>query len=284
MDDRSLEPSPTPAGGSETLPFRVRPRPFERVDIRVYVLWQVLLVSAVLAVAAHTLQGDIDVSISSLFFDAPGNTFDLSHSIWLEILGHQAARALPVIVGALALAAGVAGGFADSLRPWRRILFTLGVAVILGPAIISVLKSSTAAHCPHDLQMFGGVIEYARERASPIWAPSAAAAGHCLPSGHAGGGYALVALYFAGWAAGRPEWRWRGLWIGVGAGVLFSVVRVIQGAHFPSQTMWSATIDWCVASLLFMPLLSQWPNRAAPRSAVDKASASPSSRWPGPRP
>ena len=77
------------------------------------------------------------------------------------------------------------------------------------------------------------------------------------------GGYALLSLYFAGWAAGRPGWRWRGLAIGVAAGLLFSVVRMMQGAHFASATIWSAAVDWTVCAALFLPLLCRATTRAA---------------------
>ena len=83
---------------------------------------------------------------------------------------------------------------------------------------------------------------------------SGRARGHCLHSGHAGG-HALLCLYFAGWASGRPAWRWGGLAIGVGARLVFSLVRMMQGAHFASATVWSAAIDRTVCALVFFPLL-----------------------------
>jgi membrane-associated PAP2 superfamily phosphatase len=173
----------------------------------------------------------------------------------LDVLGHQAARALPILVGAIAFAAGVAGFHLRPLRPWRSIFLVLGAAMLLGPVVVNAMKAMTSQHCPFAQQAFGGVIDYAAEQAGPFWAPSVQGAGHCLPSGHAGGGYALLSLYFAGWAAGRPTWRWRGLAVGVAAGLLFSAVRIAQGAHFASATLWSATVDWTVCAMLFLPLL-----------------------------
>ena len=65
----------------------------------------------------------------------------------------------------------------------------------------------------------------------------------------------MLALFFAGWAAGEPRWRWRGLAIGIAAGLLFSVVRLVQGAQFASATLWSAVVDWTICAALFLPLL-----------------------------
>ena len=221
-----------------------------------YVASHLLLVPLLLGAFAWALQhGPLDMALARLFADASSQSFGWRHSAWLDVLGHQAARGLPIMVGGVAIAAGVGGFFVSQLRPWRRILLTLGAAMIAGPVLINLLKTMTTQHCPATLSEFGGVVSYAADRSAPFWAAAPHDAGHCLPSGHAGGGYALLALYFAGWAAGRPAWRWRGLAIGIAAGLLFSVVRMMQGAHFASATAWSATVDWTVCALVFMPLL-----------------------------
>ena len=229
-----------------------------------YLVGHLLLVPLLLGACAWAVQhGPLDMALARLFADPATQSFDWRHSAWLDILGHQAARSLPIIVGGVALAAGVAGFFVAQLRPWQRILLTLGAAMIAGPLLINLLKTMTTQHCPATLTEFGGVVSYAADRSAPFWAAAPQDAGRCLPSGHAGGGYALLALYFAGWAAGRPAWRWRGLAIGITAGLLFSVVRMMQGAHFASATLWSATVAWSVAALFFLPLVCR---AATPRS------------------
>ncbi|MGZ5713493.1 MAG: phosphatase PAP2 family protein [Caldimonas sp.] len=221
-----------------------------------YVAIQLVVVPLLLGALAWTVQhGPLDLALARLFADPSTQSFVWRPSAWLDILGHQAARGLPIIVGGVALAAGIAGFFIAQLRPWRRILLMLGAAMIAGPGLINLLKTMTTQHCPSALSEFGGVVSYAADRSAPFWAATPRDAGHCLPSGHAGGGYALCALYFAGWAAGRPAWRWRGLAIGVAAGLVFSVVRMMQGAHFASATLWSAAIAWSVAALFFLPLV-----------------------------
>jgi membrane-associated PAP2 superfamily phosphatase len=243
-------------------PDELLPRP-PRVSPYGYVAVCLLLVPAALAVAAWATQrGPLDLALARLFFDEGSTSFAWRSSAWLDVLGHQAARALPIVIGTLAVAAGLAGTALASLRPWRTILLSLGGAMIVGPLLINMLKATTSQHCPAEISLFGGVVDYAVDRAAPFFAASPASAGHCLPSGHAGGGYALLALFFAGWAAGRPSWRWAGLALGIAAGVLFSIVRMMQGAHFASATLWSATIDWSVAALIFMPLLCR---RSTPR-------------------
>ena len=221
-----------------------------------YVASHVLLVPLLLGAAARSLQhGPLDMALARLFADDSGQSFGWRQSAWLDVLGHQAARALPILVGGVALAAGGAGFFLAQLRPWRQILLTLGAAMIAGPTLGNYLKTMTTQHCPATLTDFGGVVSYAADLAAPFWAATPRDAGHCLPSGHAGGGFALLSLYFAGWAAGRPRWRWQGLATGIAAGLVFSAVRMMQGAHFASATAWSAAITWTVAALLFLPLV-----------------------------
>ena len=256
MNDDPAEP------GHDAI-FRSPPhRP--RVGLRHYVVVHLVLVPLGLAGLAWLFQhGPLDMALARLFVDPTTQRFAWHDSFVLDVLGHQAARGLPVLVAAIALAAGAAGFRVPVLRPWRPILLTLGAAMLLGPLLVNVLKGMTSQHCPTAQQAFGGVIDYAVEQAGRFWAASRQSAGHCLPSGHAGGGYALLSLYFAGWAAGRPTWRWRGLVIGIAAGLLFSVVRMMQGAHFGSATLWSATVDWTVCALLFLPVLCTPTKRPA---------------------
>jgi membrane-associated PAP2 superfamily phosphatase len=243
----------TPAATGDAI-LRLVPQP-PLVDRRRYLVSHLLLVPIALALLAWICQrGGSDMALTRLFVDG-SQRFAWADSALLDVVGHQAARGLPFLVGASAIAGGLCGLAVPAWRAWSAILLTVGASMLLGPLVVNVMKGMTAQHCPIALQAFGGVIDYAGDRDGPFWAASPQSAGHCLPSGHAGGGYALLSLYFAGWAAGRPAWRWRGLAIGIAAGVLFSAVRIAQGAQFTSATLWSAAVDWTVCAALFFPLL-----------------------------
>ena len=256
MDDQ------LPALRPEAAPLPA-PRP-PPVDVRRYLGVHLLVVPVVLAgLAAACQYSSADMALARLFFDSATQSFAWRHSAVLDVLGHQTARLLPFLVAAFAIAAAVAGLRLRALRPWTPILFTIGAAMLVGPLAVNLLKGMTTQHCPVDAQVFGGVVDYLANQRGPFWAGSAQSAGHCLPSGHAGGGYALLSLYFAGWAAGRPAWRWRGLALGVAAGLLFGLVRMMQGSHFASATLWSAVVDWTVCAALFLPLLCAPRKQAA---------------------
>jgi membrane-associated PAP2 superfamily phosphatase len=93
---------------------------------------------------------------------------------------------------------------------------------------------------------FGGL-----EQARQFWFTAPADAGSCFPGGHAAGGFALVAIYFAGMVAGNRRLERAGLVLVLLAGTSFSLVRIAQGAHFLSHNLWSAAICWALAALVF---------------------------------
>lgn len=228
-----------------------------------YLLGHLLLVPVLLGLAAWAVQhGPLDLALARLFVDPATHAFSMRGSRLLDFIGHEAARGLPIVIGVTGFAAGLFGLRYAPLRPWTPILIALGLSMLIGPVLVNLLKGMTTQHCPNALDLFGGTRSYDADLAAPFWAESRRAAGHCLPSGHAAGGYSLLALYFAGWAAGRPEWRWSGLAIGIGAGLVFSLVRMLQGAHFASATVWSAAVDWVVCAAVFYPLLCRRPGRA----------------------
>lgn len=254
---------------NDALPPTARRRPIAPLPRPVivsagrYVAGHLLLVPLMLGLLAWYVQhSGLDMALTQLFVDPATHTFTWRGSVLLDVVGHQAARGLPFLVGGIVFVAGVAGFRFAPLRPWAPLLLATAAAMLVGPLAVNLLKGMTTQHCPTALQAFGGVVAYADDRDGPFWALSRQAAGHCLPSGHAAGGYALLSLYFAGWASGRPAWRWRGLAIGIVAGLIFSAVRLMQGAHFASATIWSAAVDWTVCAAIFFPILCRRPATA----------------------
>ena len=209
------------------------------------------MIPAGIAIVALTVRSSgIDEHVSALFFDAATRAFPARGSTVLELAGHQLAKSVVVMVWMVLLAASVASSILGELERSRAILWTTLVAMALGPSIVVLLKDINSLHCPWDLKRFGGYADF-----SNIWFVSPEHAGGCFPSGHAAGGFSLVALMFAGIAEGHMRLRRIGLVAVICAGVAFSAVRIAQGAHFLSHNLWAAAIDWCSAALAFAPLL-----------------------------
>ncbi len=215
-----------------------------------FVLVHAFLMPALLAIAATFAQrSGIDRAVADFFFDAARGGFPARDLAWLELIGHRLAKAAAWAVWLVLLAAAVASHWADRLAAYRAVLWSAVIAMAAGPLIVVWLKNINAHPCPWDLKRYGGFADD-----SDAWFVPAAQAGRCFPSGHAAGGFSLLALYFAGYATNDRRLRYAGLAIALGAGLVFSAVRVAQGAHFVSHNLWSAAAVWCSAALVFAPL------------------------------
>lgn len=159
----------------------------------------------------------------------------------------------------------VLGLYLYALRhaPWahlRRPLLYLLLATALGSASVALLKSITHVDCPWDLVRYGGTrMAVGLFATRPAGMPPAA----CFPAGHASAGYAWVALYFAAllW---RPRWRWHGLAIGLGAGLLFGFGQQLRGAHFLSHDLYALALCWLLSLGLFVLLQRFAPHSGGP--------------------
>lgn len=229
-----------------------------------FILLHACLIPAAIALLALLVHaGGADERVSAAFFDASAGTFPARGWPLLEALGHRVAKSALVGLWIILLGAALTAAAVPRLRRHCGVLWATVLAMALGPTIVVTLKSLNAYHCPWDLKRFGGVADYASG-----WFVSRINAGRCFPSGHAAGGFSLVAIFFAGCALGSSRMRQAGLTATLIAGSVFSLVRIAQGAHFLSHNLWSAAIDWCTAALVFAPMI------VSPRPCVTEPHAS----------
>ncbi|WP_417221118.1 phosphatase PAP2 family protein [Achromobacter spanius] len=193
----------------------------------------------------------LDLRIAHALFSPALDDFPLRANRLLEVLGHRLVLVLPIGVALGAASVAAASFRVPSWRRWRAPALALAATCLVGQVLVNQLKHYTTLPRPYDLDTLGGYTPYPQH----WWTWVRARAGGALPSGHAGAGYSMLTLYFVGWALKRPAWRWGGLAVGVSAGILFSLVRILQGAHFLSQTLWSATLLWFLAALFFLPII-----------------------------
>ena len=78
--------------------------------------------------------------------------------------------------------------------------------------------------------------------------------GQCWPGGHASSGFTLFALFFALYDIRPRAARWA-LITAISLGSIFSLGRMLQGAHFLSHNVWTALIDWMVCALFYRLML-----------------------------
>jgi membrane-associated PAP2 superfamily phosphatase len=220
-----------------------------RADFLLRHLGPALLLAALLLALDMTT---IDSAISDRFFDPAAGVFPLRHNGPLEVLGHQWSKELIVAVTICAIGVYFLSFVHPALAPHRRLLLFLSLALTLAPLSVVLLKLSSACHCPWSVQEYGG---FAPHLSVFDAAPPGMPAGHCFPSGHASGGFALLSFYFAGRTLGNRRLARAGLWGGLAAGIAFGMVRVAQGAHFLSHNLWSALVCWLVILALYVAVM-----------------------------
>lgn len=164
-------------------------------------------------------------------------------------------RSAPWITASLAVA-GVALFVLGVIRERSRRLRWYGVFVLLcvtlGPGLIInlVLKDHWGRPRPRQLVEFGGRYEYVQPFVpAPFNTPRKS-----FPCGHCSVGY----LYAAGWwlwRRNRPLWAAASLAGGVTLGTLLGIGRMVAGAHFLSDAVWSALIAYIVAHGLYYYVL-----------------------------
>lgn len=225
----------------------------------------VLLPAALAACAVSFQATGLDAAVSSHFYDPAQHRFLIGTKGWFELLGHRLGKYFVLTCWLLLLAFALAARWLPGLTGQRRLLWTLVVAMALGPTIVSFLKGINSHACPWSLREFGGTADYSAE-----WFVASVDAGRCFPGGHAAAGFSIVAVAFAGAVLRDRRLRGLGLWLGLCAGSVFSLLRVAQGAHFMSHNLWAAAIDLWAAALVFSPWLlsDRVPSGAAASSGA----------------
>jgi membrane-associated PAP2 superfamily phosphatase/protein-S-isoprenylcysteine O-methyltransferase Ste14 len=217
-----------------------------------YILTQVLGLTVLFGWLAYTVQQSaVDMGVTRSFYDASGHGFPWRHQAFVDAMGQFVVWLLPVGSALFCGGAAMLSYRAKAIASARSVLWALFAAFCLIPLLAGGLKHYTALPRPFSLAVFGGYVDLP----SGFWAAAHQPGGGALPSVHAAVGFSVLALYFAGWALGNGRMRWLGLAGGLLLGSFFGALRIMQGAHFLSQVMWSLAFVWCVCSVLFYPLI-----------------------------
>ncbi len=118
----------------------------------------------------------------------------------------------------------------------------LWLGIVFSALSVSILKRFSIHACPWDLTRYGG---FAAELALFADLPSGTQPGRCFPGGHASGGYALLALYFA-FIGSNTRLAYLSLALGLFVGSLMGWTQMMRGAHFMSHNLWTLWVVWLV--------------------------------------
>ena len=217
----------------------------------------VLLPAGLAACALFFRISGLDATLSNYFYDAEQHRFLVSTHGWIELLGHRVGKSVILGCWMMLFATAVAAPQIPGLTRHRRLIWTMVLAMALGPVVVTLLKNINSHACPWSLKLYGGPAEY-----SASWFVARVEAGRCFPSGHAACGFSIVAVAFAGAVLRRPSLCRAGLWLGIGVGAAFSILQIAKGAHFMSHVLWAAAIDLWMAALVLSPLMAPGHARA----------------------
>lgn len=206
-------------------------------------LWICLGIPAVIALALCLLElTNIDMDLEKLFYNPVEHAFTGKHSYWLENVLHDQAKRVVIAIGVFGALGYLASFVVKRLLPIRRELACLVVAMTLSTSYTNPVKTLTGVQCPWSLTEFGGHETYSKLFEHR---PVTVDPGRCWPGGHAATGFTLFSLFFV-LRDRRPRMARAGLVFAVGLGTVFSVGRMIQGAHFLSHNVWAAIFCWLI--------------------------------------
>ncbi len=195
-------------------------------------LLKYLWVLALLALAVMTaLWPHFDLQVTRHFY-VPGKNFPWRYAASSNFIHEIASGAFPKIL-ALMLAGGAAIALLmkRSPKPW----FYLLLVLVLGPGLLAntLLKDQWGRARPLQVEQFGGKAHF-----SAYWQPTHACFANCsFINGDGAFGFALAAPALV---MQRRRRLW--FWAGTMAGIVFGGVRIAMGAHFLSDTVFSALL------------------------------------------
>ncbi len=213
--------------------------------------WLVLagLTLVLVTVTAALTALNVDLKLAARFYD-PGRGWFLGHEQpwqWLYRYG-----TIPSLVVTLAALAGwFAGKFRRNLAVWRPycLLVVLTTVIASGILVNAVLKQYWGRPRPDQITNFGGQWIY-----RDVHRPGIPGQGGSFPCGHCAMGFTLVSLFCVHRRSRLIAYA------GGGAGLILggalSITRIVQGAHFLTDTLWSLGLNLIVAAALYYLVLA----------------------------
>lgn len=201
---------------------------------------------------------NLDMWLARLAYDTRARQFLGKHSYFLENVLHDRAKQAVIVIAVLSALAFVVACWWERLKPWRRELGAVVLSMALSTSFVTPLKALTAVQCPWSLTQFGGSETYSKVFGDR---PDTDSPGRCWPGGHAATGFTLFALYFA-LRDRRPRLARWAFGFALGLGTVFSIGRMLQGAHFFSHNLWTAVFCWWICLGVYYAVLYRrraWP-------------------------
>jgi membrane-associated PAP2 superfamily phosphatase len=202
---------------------------------------------------------DWDRSVAQRFYQDAQEWYLEHQPLWVWL--HDYGTIPGIVLTLAALTTWVAGFYFQSLTPWRKPCLVVVLTTILAAGLLVnvILKQYWGRPRPSQTIEFGGKWEY-----RPIFPPGTPGKGASFPCGHCTMGFVFLSM--VAFRRRSKILAYGGLSAGIILGGLLSAARVVQGAHFLSDTIWSLGIVWMVAAGLEIYLPDTIADVSAERS------------------
>lgn len=230
-------------------------------------------VSAVVAIACPLLVlsiitlvcrlSSLDIAVSSFFFDAYPDRWPRFHAEpWWTLYQYGAVPGL--VMGTCGMVSAVLAGCVGRWSTWGKVGLFLALMLALGPGLLvnGLMKPHWNRPRPSQIRQFGGRLDFVSVLGRVSYGRA-----RSFPSGHASMGFYLMAPAFALFRRNR-RLAFAFVAMGLAAGGLIGLGRIVQGRHFLSDVIWSAAIVY--ASGVLLAVLFGFHRRRA-RGAVQQA-------------
>lgn len=208
-------------------------------------------IAALMGLLITALWPQTDLWISGLFYTQAEKFFFSQNTLSLFIHGMATTGAWIFTALCLVIMAGCflfKKSFCFlSAKKWLLIV----AAILLGPGLVAneILKDHWGRARPSQIIDFGGTKNF-----TPFYQPATQCHKNCsFIGGDASFGFSLTAFAFV--AAGA--WRRRLWWMGLGAGAIFGINRIMMGGHFLSDTLAAALIIIFINAALYATLFGK---------------------------
>ena len=188
----------------------------------------------------------------ALIVRGPHKINPIGHDFWPTgsargwVFLYQLAPWPAVFMGLGALVLLLAGFFRNRLAGYRTKSLYILLFLALGPGLVvnTLLKDNLGRARPREVIEYGGSQQFTQ-----VWQPGTAGKNSSFPSGHAAIAFALMAPWFV-LRDSRKKTALFFLLLGFSFGSLIGLTRILQGAHFLSDVVWSAGLLYLSGGLL----------------------------------
>ncbi len=187
-----------------------------------------------------------DIYIQKFFYDV-STGWKYENKLWV-LFFYNIGIYPALILGIVSIILLGLGGFYKILLKFRKPLIVILLTLILGPGLlINVIgKNFSGRPRPRDIVEFGGDWKYRK-----VFELGVPGKGHSFPCGHASMGFVFYALYVV---LRDKKKLWSCLWLlfSLFFGFSIGISRMVQGAHFLSDVIWSGVFTFISAEFVFL--------------------------------